>query len=982
MTINYDDINTSYKSDSDYIDHHSFNYPVQGILIDANICEQCTFSIQGYSLYDETYIDDTQGKVINTQDRRIQSRVVSYCGSANYMYDSVELYNVTSTDLDSEYVYFKDEHSINSCSKSLNNDTPVNTNEYHNTTHSIAIPRNFENIHDISKQHLTTEWLHTYIDNDRNEVLLHLNSTFNDNFMCSDNSVINHTGNTFHTMVFGEDVSIIAGDGSPQNWIGGACTGNVNSRINLDWDFSTRTNLGNGGTGISTDDWDRGVWSVINESMVGMAIDSNCSRTTSHSDNDSNCLDDLLNFDNDNFNSIPKNDFNELNIIKYDKNFNISTDNITMLSKNLNEDLCIKGSHTDGKVDACSVCGNIICICSSVSTGSNFITNNFNNSEVQVLKNGRGVKCNDISVFSSSDTVVNLFDQNRYGFIANIPQSKFSSPNFVCKEVTFDWLMWARHKIKSTGVSNYKCAKIQLYSKFDFPLWEHHLQHYHDKNIVNYLKYGFPLSINGSNLNSVNMYNHTSAEKFPSEVKQYIATEINEKAMLGPYDQPPFTDFHTSPLLSRPKDNKSRRIIVDLSWPRGNSVNSAAYHTYDNLEYKLTYPSLDVIKERLLELGPSALLYKIDISRAFRNLPVDPIDIQFLGIAFDSKYYIDLSIPFGYIHGSACCQRVTDAIRYICNKNGFWLFNYCDDLIGIELPDRVYQAFDFTKNLVTNLGFPISKNKLIPPAAVVTCIGIEVSACDMEFRIPDEKIEVISQLCDKWVCKISTGKKAFQSLLGKLVYIAKCVKYARIFLGRMLSLYRENHALSHFHLTGEFFKDLMWFKKFMSSFNGSILIEPGIQFEIYLDASFSGLGAICHGMVYAYKLNLSNYANIGIVHLEMLNILVALRCWKKYFTNSKVKIYCDNAAVVAALTNFKIRDDMLLACTRNIWLELASSNIDMYLEHVKGSDNVYADILSRWYSKARFNSNDIYYLLTACTWFSIHDDFCNIDYVI
>ena len=162
---------------------------------------------------------------------------------------------------------------------------------------------------------------------------------------------------------------------------------------------------------------------------------------------------------------------------------------------------------------------------------------------------------------------------------------------------------------------------------------------------------------------------------------------------------------------------------------------------------------LDIIKQRILKLGSSACIYKIDISRAFRNLPVDPRDVNILGLTWNSKYYIDLAIPFGYIHGSACCQRVTDAIRYICAVNNIFVFNYCDDLIGVELPSKVMQAFNFTRNLVIELGFPINVNKLVTPAPVAVCLGIEISAIDMTCSIPLDKLSDIKELCFSWITK-------------------------------------------------------------------------------------------------------------------------------------------------------------------------------------------------------------------------------------
>ena len=58
------------------------------------------------------------------------------------------------------------------------------------------------------------------------------------------------------------------------------------------------------------------------------------------------------------------------------------------------------------------------------------------------------------------------------------------------------------------------------------------------------------------------------------------------------------------------------------------------------------------------------MLYKVDISRAFRHIRVDPGDIDLLGLSHKA-FYTDLSLPFGYRHGSIFFQRYSDAIRHI-----------------------------------------------------------------------------------------------------------------------------------------------------------------------------------------------------------------------------------------------------------------------------------------------------------------------------
>ena len=115
-------------------------------------------------------------------------------------------------------------------------------------------------------------------------------------------------------------------------------------------------------------------------------------------------------------------------------------------------------------------------------------------------------------------------------------------------------------------------------------------------------------------------------------------------------------------------DSEVRRTIVDLSWPKKFSVNAGVVKDkYLGSSFLLNYPSVDDIVKKVLELGPGSLLYKVDISRAFRQLNVDPGDLDLLGLKHQS-YFIDQSVPFGYRHGSVFFEKVTDSIRYIMRQ--------------------------------------------------------------------------------------------------------------------------------------------------------------------------------------------------------------------------------------------------------------------------------------------------------------------------
>ena len=227
--------------------------------------------------------------------------------------------------------------------------------------------------------------------------------------------------------------------------------------------------------------------------------------------------------------------------------------------------------------------------------------------------------------------------------------------------------------------------------------WEDHLRNYYDTQLIDFIKYGFPLDmVPNPNLDNNFVHNHPTATQYPIDIQTYIDKETLHHAILGPFNDPPITGLHCSPMLTRPKPGaSSRRVIVDLSWPKLASVNhNIASDVYMGVPFKLKFPTVDDIVDRIVLLNGKCLLYKVDIHRAFRILKLDPRDIVHTGLQWQGKYYVDTSVPFGYRHGSVCCQRVTDAIRYIMYTKGIeHLFNYIDDFMGVDHPAVVQAHF-------------------------------------------------------------------------------------------------------------------------------------------------------------------------------------------------------------------------------------------------------------------------------------------------
>ena len=79
-----------------------------------------------------------------------------------------------------------------------------------------------------------------------------------------------------------------------------------------------------------------------------------------------------------------------------------------------------------------------------------------------------------------------------------------------------------------------------------------------------------------------------------------------------------------------------------LSFPKGQALNSNfSSNVYWGTEFVLTLPTIDDIINNILATSRGALLYKVDIARAFRQIKIDPADYKFLGL-YHEGYYLEV----------------------------------------------------------------------------------------------------------------------------------------------------------------------------------------------------------------------------------------------------------------------------------------------------------------------------------------------------
>ena len=87
------------------------------------------------------------------------------------------------------------------------------------------------------------------------------------------------------------------------------------------------------------------------------------------------------------------------------------------------------------------------------------------------------------------------------------------------------------------------------------------------ERVLQLLEFGMPIDCQSKFGVRKPQKNHYSAVGFKKDVKEYLGKNLQAKAILGPFDNHPIPGLCFSPLMTVPKEETKRRVIVDFSFP-------------------------------------------------------------------------------------------------------------------------------------------------------------------------------------------------------------------------------------------------------------------------------------------------------------------------------------------------------------------------------------------------------------------------------
>ena len=234
------------------------------------------------------------------------------------------------------------------------------------------------------------------------------------------------------------------------------------------------------------------------------------------------------------------------------------------------------------------------------------------------------------------------------------------------------------------------------------------------------------------------------------------------------------------------------RVVHDLSFPEGLSVNDGiSSDHYLEQFFKLRLPGIDRLVEFVNAKGCGCHVFKKDLRRAYRQIPIDPQDYPLLGLYIDGSLYFHTALPSGLRSATMICQHTTKSVAYILNTDGISVDVYIDDFYGAESTDLSDLSFQRMNSLFAKLGLMDAPEKDSPPSHKMLCLGIWINTSDMTLSVPAYRVEELQLELNAWLTKCSFTKRKLQQLLGKLSFVSTCVRPGRAFMSRLLNALRS-----------------------------------------------------------------------------------------------------------------------------------------------------------------------------------------------
>ena len=424
----------------------------------------------------------------------------------------------------------------------------------------------------------------------------------------------------------------------------------------------------------------------------------------------------------------------------------------------------------------------------------------------------------------------------------------------------------------------------------------------------------------------------------------------------------------TIPLWVVPKPHSDKfRLVVDHS---AGDYSPNSFISPDDASVHLD--TLRVLGQALVKVRKRAgnvqlVLFKTDVSQAYRRLPVHPLWQLRQVVTIQDSYHVDNNNNFGNRGAGRLWVTVFGLVLWIAVVVLLILdlFAYVDDAFSWEFANRVtyyppYNKFLPTKQarlltLFDYVGVPHEERKQVF-GSPLQIIGFDVDPNEMTITMPtaarDELVSAIRTFANP---RQRRSLKDFQRLAGWVNWALNVYPLLRPGLsGIYEKMRRGSYPFQKLSINNTFSNELHWLADHVEKSTGVHIIESQewprseAHATFLCDACPTGMGywspETCEGFTCAVSPNSQN----GIFFFEALTVLSALShvCESFFPKPHRLAIFTDSSNtfdMFNTLHALPAYNQILITATDL----LITSGIQLRVFHIPREDNKVADALSR-----------------------------------
>lgn len=418
---------------------------------------------------------------------------------------------------------------------------------------------------------------------------------------------------------------------------------------------------------------------------------------------------------------------------------------------------------------------------------------------------------------------------------------------------------------------------------------------------------------------------YVKPRRYPQAMREIIKREIKSMLLQGIIK--PSKSEYNSPLWVVPKkvDESGApqyRVVVD-------------YRELNKVTRSEKYP-LPRIEEILDRMGGAKIFSVLDLKSGYHQIRMHPDDSPKTAFMFERGHYEFARMPFGLKNAPATFQKLMDEVLEGVGEDFCQI--YMDDIIVFS-PDRRTHEIHLTKlfKKLKKFELKVSGKKTRLFCSEVAFMGHTISERGVE---PDKaKIEAIRKI------PVPRNQKEVRTLLGMAGYYRKFIAGFSQIVEPLTRLLRKSEK---FEVTEGVKRAVEEIKKALCS--TTVLRFPDFTrpFIITADASGEALGAVLsqkendddRPVEYASRKLSETERRYSAIEREFLGVVWAVQHFRPYVFGRHFLLNTDHMPL---LWVGKLKETSARVTK---WKEQLSA-YDFSIRHVKGSENVVADCLSR-----------------------------------